>query len=210
MPAEPSRKRVIAFVDGQNLFYGAKDAFGYRFPNYDITALSQAVCRLTDWELVQTRFYTGVPLPADDFFWCSFWTAKLAAMGRQGVQVFSRPLRYRSQSVQRADGSEVRVQIGQEKGIDIRIALDLVGCVRRRECDVALIFSQDQDLSEVAQEVRAIAVEQQRWVKVACAFPDSADRTNHRGIDKTDWIRIRRHTYDQCLDTNDYRPPRTS
>jgi mRNA interferase HigB len=29
MPAEPPVKRVVAFVDGQNLFYAAKKAFGY-------------------------------------------------------------------------------------------------------------------------------------------------------------------------------------
>jgi hypothetical protein len=29
MPAEPAIKRAVAFVDGQNLFYAAKTAFGY-------------------------------------------------------------------------------------------------------------------------------------------------------------------------------------
>jgi hypothetical protein len=29
MPPEPSVKRVYAFIDGQNLFYAAKEAFGW-------------------------------------------------------------------------------------------------------------------------------------------------------------------------------------
>jgi hypothetical protein len=29
MPLEPQLKRAIAFVDGQNLFHGAKEALGY-------------------------------------------------------------------------------------------------------------------------------------------------------------------------------------
>jgi hypothetical protein len=39
MPEEPLNKRAIAFVDGQNLFHAAKEAYGYRDPNYDIWGL---------------------------------------------------------------------------------------------------------------------------------------------------------------------------
>ncbi len=77
---------------------------------------------------------------------------------------------------------------------------------------MALIFSQDQDLSEVAEEIRVIAREQNRWIKVASAFPLSPTTRNRRGIDKTDWIPIDRATYDSCLDRRDYRsakPPVT-
>src|SRR6266571_400264 len=35
-----------------------------------------------------------------------------------------------------------------------------------------------------------------------CALPASLNR---RGVNKTDWIRIDRTTYDGCLDPNDYR-----
>ena len=34
MPVEPPIKRVVSFIDGQNLFYQAKDAFGFHYPNY--------------------------------------------------------------------------------------------------------------------------------------------------------------------------------
>ena len=79
----------------------------------------------------------------------------------------------------------------------------------RGEYDVAVIFSQDQDLSEVAHEIRVIAREQDRWIKVACAFPLSPTTRNRRGIDGSDWIRIERATYEACLDRRDYRsrPP---
>jgi len=56
MPIDPSIKRAITFIDGQNLFYAAKDAFGYPYPNYDVVALSEAVCRLRGWQLQQVRF----------------------------------------------------------------------------------------------------------------------------------------------------------
>jgi hypothetical protein len=33
---EPTLKRAWAFFDGQNLYHAAKEAFGYRLPNYDV------------------------------------------------------------------------------------------------------------------------------------------------------------------------------
>lgn len=206
MPAEPPVKRAFAFVDGQNLFHAAKEAFGYSYPNYDAAALAREVCRQNGWRLDKMLFYTGIPDAGDDAFWNHFWTAKLAAMGRQRVEVFSRPLRYRNQTVRLPGGSTHTFLVGQEKGVDIRIALDVVRCVRQYLCDVALIFSQDQDLSEVADEIRATSHEHGRWAKIASAFPDSPTRRNRRGVNKTDWIRIDRATYDRCLDPNDYRP----
>jgi len=82
----------------------------------------------------------------------------------------------------------------------------VVRLAHRGAYDVALIFSQDQDLSEAADEVRTIAREQRRWIKLACAFPASPASSNRRGIDKTDWIALDRALYDACLDPRDYRP----
>jgi hypothetical protein len=69
VPAEPAVKRAVAFFDGQNLFYAAKYAFGYRWPNYDPLKLAQAVCQAQGWQLDATCFYTGLPSPQDDPFW---------------------------------------------------------------------------------------------------------------------------------------------
>jgi len=205
MPIEPSTKRTIAFVDGQNLFHAAREAFGYSYPNYDILPLCGAICQARVWKLTQTRFYTGIPDSTDDPFWHQFWSSKLAVMGRQGVQVFSRPLRYRNKTVKLPDGTRHTFLTGEEKGIDVRIALDVIRRAHSKEYDVALIFSQDQDLSEVAAEIRQIAKEQGRWIKIACAFPVSPTIRNKRGIDRTDWIQIERATYDQFIDQRDYR-----
>ena len=206
MTTEPQTKRAIAFFDGQNLFHAVKHAFGYSFPNYDPLCLARKVCEQQGWQLAQIRFYTGVHTPEGDEFWHRFWAAKLGVMGRQGIKTFRRDLRYQNTRVTLPEGREVTVPIGQEKGIDVRIALDTVRLVLDDACDVVLIFSQDQDLSEVADEVRAIARRQDRWVKIASAFPVSPTYANRRGINKTDWIRIDKKTYDGCLDLRDYRP----
>ena len=131
MPAEPATKRTVAFFDGQNLFHAAKNAFGYVYPNYDPLLLARAVCQAKGWHLVETRFYTGVPDARDDPFWHHFWTSKLAQMGRTGVTTYSRSLRYRNQMVSVPGGGTVPMLMGQEKGIDVRIALDVVRLAHR-------------------------------------------------------------------------------
>lgn len=206
MRSAPSIKRTVAFIDGQNLFHSVRSAFGYTYPNYDVAALARAVCAAKGWQLDQVRFYTGVPDPSDDPRWNAFWAAKLLHMSREGIFTFTRALRYRNQVVNLPGGSQHTFLAAEEKGIDVRIALDVIRMAHRNEYDVALIFSQDQDLSEVAAEVRVISQEQDRWIKVASAFPVSPAARNRRGINSTDWIPIDRNLYDQCLDPRDYRP----
>lgn len=202
---EPNIKRAVAFIDGQNLFHAAKEAFGYKYPNYDVLTLSLAVCRENNWELAQTRFYTGIPDKSDDEQWHGFWTNKLLSMARSGVVSFTRRLRYRNHAVKSPDGRDTAVLVGVEKGIDVRIALDIVRLAHKKEYDVALVFSQDQDLSEAADEIRSIAKEQDRWIKIASAFPLSPVCSNKRGINNTAWIKISRELYDRCIDKRDYR-----
>lgn len=206
MPEEPAAQRAIAFIDGQNLFHAAREAFGYTFPNYDPKKLASEVCQAQGWHLQQVRFYTGVPDADDDPFWSHFWTGKLAQMGRQGVWTFQRPLRYQNRTVTLPDGRQHSFLSAHEKGIDVRIALDAVTLALEQALDVVLIFSQDQDLSELGDEIRRIARRDARWLKLASAFPASPTFRNRRGIDRTDWIKIDRTTYDRCLDPRDYRP----
>jgi hypothetical protein len=174
-----------------------------------VHALARKLCESRGWTLAQTRFYTGVPDAADDPFWNHFWVHKLAQMGRFGVHVFNRPLRYRNQTVKLPDGSEHTFLVGQEKGVDVRLALDTVRLASDNHYDVGLILSQDQDLTEAVEDVKLIARHQDRWIRLICAFPLSPTSRNRRGIDKTDWIRIDRTLYDTCIDTRDYRPKRT-
>ncbi|MCL4839216.1 MAG: NYN domain-containing protein [Thermoanaerobaculia bacterium] len=205
MPAEPGTKRAVVFVDGQNLFYAVKQAFGYSFPNYDVPALARSLCDRQGWALSGIHFYTGIPSAQDDPFWNRFWSAKLGVMGTRGVVTYSRQLRYRNQTVALPGGSSTTVLVGQEKGVDVRLALDVVRLAREAAFDVALLLSQDQDLSEVADEVRQISIGQRRWIKVASAYPASPTYANRRGVNRTDWLSFDRSFYDACIDRTDYR-----
>jgi uncharacterized LabA/DUF88 family protein len=145
------------------------------YPNYDFPALGATVCASNGWQLEQARFYTGIPDASDDPFWNYFWAGKLRTLSRQGVQVFSRSLRYRNKVVRLPDGSTHAFLTAEEKGIDVRIAIDVIRLAHANAYDVAIPFCQDQDLSELCSEIRTIAKEQNRWIKIASAFPVSPD-----------------------------------
>lgn len=206
MAKEPANKRAICFIDGQNLFHSVKAAFGFTFPNYDVSALSHYVCGINNWNCTGVQFYTGIPDEADKPMWNHFWNAKAAQMGREGVKVFMRPLKYRNKEVRLPDGTTYAFLDGDEKGIDVRLALDVIRLAHKAEYDVAVIFSRDQDLSEVADEIRATSVDQKRWIKIASAFPYSPAVKHFRGINNTHWVRIERTAYEACVDKRDYRP----
>jgi uncharacterized LabA/DUF88 family protein len=196
----------MAFIDGQNLYQHAKEAFGHHHPNYDPIKLHKAVCDANGWRQTLTRFYTGVPNQTESPMWAAYWSNRVIALKRAGVHVTTRPIRYRKQTIIESNGKEETITTPQEKGIDVRLALDLVSLARSRQFDIAIIFSQDQDLQEVVQEIYEISKEQSRWIKLVCAFPSGPNASATRGIDKTDWFKMDQSFYDQCLDVRDYRP----
>ena len=206
MLREPATKRAVSFFDGQNLYRHAKDAFGHYHPNYDPAQLAAVVCLREGWVNQQVRFYTGIPDASRDRRWHAYWTRRLTVMRRAGIHVTTRTLSYHRKTISLSDGSVEDHFVPREKGIDLRLGLDVVRMARNDELDVAVVFSQDQDLAEVATEMRDIARSTDRWLKIACAYPVSSTATSRRGIDRTDWIHLDRATYDRCLDPHDYRP----
>ncbi len=193
---EPSIKNAMAFFDGQNLYQHAKEAFGHYHPNYDPVKLHHAVCAANGWRPTLTRFYTGVPSRTESPMWASYWSNRVLALKRAGVHVTTRPIRYRKQSITDPQGVEEIIVTPQEKGIDVRLALDVVSLARKRQFDVAIIFSEDQDLQEVVQEVAEISKEQSRWILLACAFPAGPNASSKRGIDKADWFEMDQAFYE--------------
>ncbi len=198
-----------AFIDGQNLFYAVREKFGYTYPNYDVRKLAEHVTQAEpDRVLARVHFYTGLHAQAEDAFWHGFWSRKILAMQHAGIQVFHRPLKYAEIKVPLPTGGSKILRRGREKGVDVRLALDLVGMARRREYDTAIVFSQDSDLEEAVKEVYEIRRELGTWLKVECAFPLGISAQRPRGLDATQWRPIDRATYDRCIDPTDYRPPR--
>jgi hypothetical protein len=205
--ARPAEVRVSAFVDGHNLFNWAKRCFGYKYPNFDIAKLIAGVTALEpNRRLVQSCFYIGIPTQLDDLDNFNWWNKKLAAMGRSGVKVERRYLKRRElkihlEGIVYYDATIPRLQ---EKGIDLKLGLDLVRHARNNTFDAGIVFSQDGDLVEVVEEVHEIAREQKRWIQLECAHP-VAPGIESRPIRRTIPRQITRALYDTCIDPTDYR-----
>lgn len=198
----------MAFIDGQNLYQHAKDAFGHHHPNYDPIKLHAAVCAHHGWTPNLVRFYSGIPSQEVSPMWAGYWAKRVLMLKRAGVHVTTRPLRYRIKDAYNSQGQQERVIVPQEKGIDTRLAIDIVSTARRRQWDVAVIYSQDQDLAEVVDEIKAIGKEQGRELVICCPFPSGPNATSKRGIDRCKWFPMEQTFYDACLDPTDYRPRR--
>ncbi len=205
---EGRRVYAMAFVDGQNLYRHAKDAFGHHHPNYDPIKLHNAVCAANGWTPNLVRLYTGVPDPKHSPMWAGYWSNRVLALKRAGVHVTTRPIRYNPETRVTPSGEELVIYVPKEKGVDLRLALDLLKCARKRQFDVAVLFSQDQDLAEIVDEVKEIAKEQEREIRICCPFPHGPHATSRRGVDRTDWFPMNQAFYDACLDPRDYRPAR--
>jgi uncharacterized LabA/DUF88 family protein len=91
-----------------------------------------------------------------------------------------------------------------EKGIDVRLAVDMIRFFREGQYDVALVFSRDKDLAEAVDEVKRLAAAAEATVTLASAFP-SRDGTGS-GIPGTLHIPIPQAEYDSCRDPRNYFP----
>jgi len=192
--AEPAVKRVVAFFDGRNLRKSSRSAFGHRdYENTHPLKLARMVCARKGWQLDTVNFYIGVPRKgrrvagetSED------WDLRKDLWGTEGVNVFTRDLTCNN----------------KEKGIDVRIALDIARDMQNDAFDIALIFSQDQDFQEVVKEVKSVAVNEGRWLKTASAYPLRQEDKNCRGIDGADFaVPLDRGTVARCLEAWIERP----
>ncbi len=207
-PAKPKPARVYAFIDGNNLFNWAKRCFGYKYPNYDVKKLAESIVAMgKDRELVGVNFYVGIPKKVDDPKNHDWWMRKLAAMGKLGVRVTTRNLKRRELTIKL--GGIVRFETTiprlQEKGIDLKLGLDMVRLARNGDYDTAIVFSQDGDLVEAVEEVYDVAKKQNQRIQVECAYPIAPGIASWPIRRTTTTRQIDRATYDACIDPTDYR-----
>lgn len=206
-PAKQEPTRVGVFIDGFNLFSWVKRCFGYKHPNYDIKKLAESVVTMEEGRQVASiNFYIGIPSKIDDAINNAWWTRKLAAMGRLGVNIVTRPLKRRELTIKLSGIVYFEKTVPRliEKGIDLKLGLDMVRLARNREYDVAILFSQDGDLAEAVEEVKRVGREQERQIQIECAYPIAAG-INSYPIRRTVPRQITKTQYDTCIDPTDYR-----
>ena len=193
------KPRVVAFIDAMNVIGRVNRAFGYAQQNYDPLALAQLVADKQGWELVETRFYTGIPKPVARPGLFSYWMDWISQYIQRGLTVITRDVGYWKLI---DEEGKCRYELKPQKRIDIRIAFDMRTYAVEGKFDVALLFSQDNDFAEAAFEIKQIGRETGKELNVACAFPEDSKRAS--GVQYTEWIRYSKQEYDQCLDLNSY------
>ncbi len=153
--------RVALFVDGQNCYMGARraycgDAAPARCGQVHPHLLGHHLRARSDVRrsLVGVRIYRGMPSRTRDPKGYSAAQRQVAAWQRLPlVEAWTRPLSYAP------DGT------AREKGVDTKLAVDMVLMAQRNEFDVAVLVSDDTDFMpaldavvEIKQSIAACEV----------------------------------------------------
>lgn len=193
--------RVVLFVDGQNCYRGARRAYcgeaaparcGQVHPHL----LGHHLCEQSGAgrSLAGVRVYRGMPSRSRNPKGYSAAQRQVAAWRRQPlVDAWTRPLSYAPDGVAR------------EKGVDTKIAVDMVRMAQRNEFDVAVLVSDDTDflpaLEAVVEIKRSIAA-----CEVATWVPPDGRRSPSPRI-RGEHVRmhtLREHDYRALEDPTDY------
>lgn len=194
--SRPRPVRNVFFVDGQNLYHRCREHFGE--PWVHPLRLAEVLVEedrqkygADSHVLTAVRFYTGIHDPNRRPHEHRVMERRLMAYRRQGIHVEDIPLRY---------NAEAR---GVEKGIDVRIALDLMRLATKGLFDVATIVSEDSDLNEAVRDVLALR-DDERWISVSNAQPWSS-QSHTRWLPLAPRKRpIRRELFERVRDTTVY------
>lgn len=184
-----SSRRVVVFLDYQNVYHRAREAFCARDAparegQVDLLALGRLLAsRVSGGSLTSVRAYRGRPSRRLDPRSYAAFRRQTWAQAERGaglVTVIARDLRY---------PPDWPTWPAQEKGIDVALAVDFVMMAARREFDVGILFSSDTDLVPALEAVIALRPGSPPACEVAAwAAPGMRPRTlSVRGV------RLRRH-----------------
>lgn len=145
-------QRVIAYVDGFNLYFGLKDS---RFKKYywlDLPALASALLK-QDQQLVATHYFTARIRTngrnADDAKRQTTYIDALAAQPNLTVQEG-----HYLEKPQRCKTCGATWTAYEEKMTDVNIAAQMLADAYEDRFDTALVMSGDSDLTTPIQQVR--------------------------------------------------------
>jgi uncharacterized LabA/DUF88 family protein len=194
--------RTIVFVDGQNMYKGAREAFGWKqekghYGNFRPLGLGRLVTDDSKRELKQVRLYQGLPDSYRDELGNALTQRRLASWKADDpdlVEIITRPMKYPPPE-------------GREKGIDVRLAIDLVSLAADNEYDLAVLASADTDLLPaiefVVQKFKLKMVETVTWKPIPGCEQDTAAPLDIRGggvIRRT----IPKEAFDRIADRTNY------
>lgn len=212
--------RVGVFIDGQNVTIGARYAFGREEGANGTGNMHPLLLGRTlagECDLVEIRYVTGIPSPdvARDR-----WEAERRRhdlMAATDVVVLEKPLRYRWQWDLRnerdlgdprdhkgeiVDARAKARNVGQEKGIDVWLALDALTMCTRADLDKVIIATADTDLDLVPQYLQMMPGHGGTIVTQAKVLSGSRDLRQNSAYDET--IAIDEAVFAAARDDFDY------
>ncbi|MBI5726045.1 MAG: NYN domain-containing protein [Planctomycetes bacterium] len=158
-------KRVVAYVDGFNLYYGLKSKGWKRYYWLDVQKLVRNVLK-DDQELVMTKYFTSrvssSPQNPEKHKRQSDFLEALGTLG--GLEIFFGQYQLRPQKCNRCGHVQY---IPTEKMTDVNIATHLLADAYENMYDMAMLISADSDLTGPVTTVRSLFLDK----RVVVAFP---------------------------------------
>ncbi|MEX2373510.1 MAG: NYN domain-containing protein [Dehalococcoidia bacterium] len=199
-------QRTVVLIDAQNAYMGARRVFfasDYPAPARPPTHCGQfhplalarlLVARTPGRILHEAHVYRGRPNRHIDPRGHAANVRQSVVWAASGVQVHPRQLRYLGQSPTPSDG--------EEKGVDVEIAVALTSMSLRGAIDAAIVVSADTDLLPAIEEVQLrsnVAVEVAGWHN--STWGERIRRDGHPSL----WCHwLARSDYDAVCDVTDY------
>lgn len=220
--------RTGVFIDGQNVTIGARYAFGGGVMHPVLLARRLAgtegdshddMAHVEAAELVEVRYVTGIPDPSVDAERHESERRRHELMVATDVVVLEKPLRYRWEwSIRdrslgnpfehQGETRKARVKSrnrGQEKGIDVWLALDALAMCARADLDRVILVTADRDLDLVPDYLRMIGGAATTEVVQARVLAEHQTLMQNPVYDRT--LGIDRAMYEACRDDFDYTQP---
>ena len=193
-------QRTIVYVDGFNLFYGALKGRGPGHKWLDLRALSRRL--LPENNIVQIRYFTarvsarphdpGIPERQQAYLRALSTLADVTV--HHGEFKVSYPWMAVFDPTAPPDQLPKKVQVikTEEKGSDVNIGSYLILDACRGRCEVAVVITNDSDLTEPVRLAR-----EELGIAVGVVNPHETARRS-RSLQGTFFRQLRRNTVRQC------------
>ncbi len=157
-----TNRRVIAYIDGFNLYYGLRAARWKRYYWLNLQTLIRNFLK-ADQTLVCTKYFTSrVSYPADKERRQSTFLDALGTLGE--FQIYYGHYQTNPQICRKCGN---KVMMPSEKMTDVNIAVEILTDAYQDMFDVAILVSADSDLTAPVLAIKKLFVEK----RILIAFP---------------------------------------
>ncbi|MBU0760675.1 MAG: NYN domain-containing protein [Nanoarchaeota archaeon] len=203
-------KRTMVFIDANNWYHNLK---GWLKPSdIDIKKIVNFISTEKNLDIIEIRWYTSMPSREDNELIYKRQRSFLGHLEKQGIKIISRKLqrlsnkelaRKRQNLIESWDLCDIckplvaasfldmRDTTQKEKGIDVRIAIDMVNYALSNKLECCILISGDADFVPALELVKSIGKE------VLCAFIPRGYSNELR--QKFSHLTIKRDSLTKCL-----------